>query len=56
MLQSLCISLLQVEEISQDSDEKQPSWWRRILRSNRIIDAPVKSEEMERRQKAFEDL
>ena len=52
----------QVEELSlQDSNHGEASnsrgcGCRKLFRTNKIIDAPIKSEEVERRQHAFEDL
>ena len=54
--------LPQVEELSTDNNGETETnkssrfGWRKLFRSNRIIDVPIKSEEMERRQHAFEDL
>ena len=55
-------SLWQVEELSLQADSdggnnnNRRFGWRNLFRSNKIIDVPVKSEEVERRQHAFEDL
>ena len=54
------ISLWQVEEL-QSNEEGETNrtsrfGWKKLFRSNKIVDEPIKSEEMERRQHAFEDL
>ena len=57
----IIITSSQVEELSlqanNDGENNNRRFgWKKFFRSNKIIDVPVKSEEVERRQHAFEDL